>query len=609
MDPLSARKGQAAAAARAEARAAAMQGGGRDKVSGSRERAATKETKAERAARKEAERASAEEEEAKQGEALSPAEAADSEEEGSNDGDEAAASKDDAEAAEEEADDAAAQLTVLQELLAQSERRRSEAEARAAEERALAAKAVEALAKAVGGTVPKQRRAAAERNVDVAMQDRLGAEGGSDDEESALLKEAQAKAAELQNMEQQIRQVRAAKAARRQQKEEAAAAEAAGGRALGGVAVAQRSLLGSPLASPPHARPGSASAALRALGASAAPAPTAAQLKVPTPPELNATEATRPEALEDWIYATERMLEAIGVRDFSEQMRYARRYWDRAVQAWWTGAQLLAVERGQPVSDWDTFVLTLRANYSPVADADTAWRKLVGIKMRGEESMEAYVSRAQELVQRIPQARLDTHTAAEFLMAGVSGERFPITYAALLEATQNERKLSGGRGLGFARARAKLVEAASREPSTHWMQAKGGSGGSSGSSGGGGANGYRGAGGARKLVNAVSTSNNGYSQLSGEEDDDDRGARGGQEQRSINAINLDGPKCYRCQAMGHTSRDCKRPETRTCHRCRKVGHLIADCPGRVKGGGGPPGGAAGAAGAQAANQGNSSKNA
>ena len=608
MDPRSAKKGQAEAAARAEARAAEAQGGAGDKRGGNREKHPAKETKAERAARKAAEQATAEEEAAQQGEALALQDAAEAGNgSGEDDGD---ASGEDAEHVEDEADDAAAQLTVIQELLAESERRRAEAKAQVATERAFSARAVDALAKAIGSTIPKQRREAAASEVGDAVQRRQEEEGCSDDEETALRKEAEARAEDLRSTERRLEQVRAARATVRQQAAAAAAAAAArgvGAPAQCSVPVAQRSLLGSPMLSPPHARQGGASAALRALGASAcaAPASAAAQPKAPTPPELKATEAVKPESLEDWIYATERMLRAVQASSFAEQLEYAGRYWDRAVQAWWTGAQLLATERGQPVSDWDTFVATLRSNYSPVADADMAMRKLVSIKMRGEESMEAYVSRAQELVQRIPSARLETHMAAEFLLAGIAGDRFPITYAALLEATQTARKRSGGRGLGFAEARAKLVEAAAREPGTQWMAKGGGGGGGSQGGGVGVASGYRGASGARKLVNSVSTNNNRYSQLS-EDEGDDR-ASSGQDQRSVSAINLDGPKCYRCQGMGHTSRDCKKTETRTCHRCRKTGHLIADCPERAKGGA-PPGGAP-AAGGQGAGKGNAPKNA
>ena len=587
MDPRSATKAREAAAARQATVTAAGHGGGGDKGSSSRARD-PKESKAERASRRETARAAAaEEQEAKQGEAEDQSDAAMEAEVEAEDGDDdGAASGNEAEQEEDEADDAAAQLAVLQELLAQSERRRAEAEARVAEERALAAKAVEALAKAVGSTVSKQRRAAAEHDVDGAMQERLGAEGCSDDEETALLKVAAEKAAELRALEQSIRAARAKKDVRKRQ---APTAAGAGAGALGSVAVAQQSLLGSPLASPPRARLSGASAALRVVGANAAPA-ASGWCKPPTPKELTATEATKPEALEDWIYATERMLRAVQASTFVEQMEYAGRYWDRAVQAWWTGAQLLAVERGQPVVSWEAFVATLRANYSPVADADTAMRKLVSIRMGSAETMEAYVARAQELVNRIPQVRLESHMAAEFLLAGVDSAHFPITYAALSEATQAARKGTGGRGLGFAEARAKLVEAAAREP---LLFVKGGGTHHRGHAGSG----------TRTQVNAVATSAGRYDALAEENESDDK-EDSGRAQRGVLAINRDEATCYRCHLKGHLASECKKPDPRKCYNCGKTGHLKSDCRAPVKGkgvAGGPPGGAG-------TGQGNPSKN-
>ena len=100
------------------------------------------------------------------------------------------------------------------------------------------------------------------------------------------------------------------------------AAEAAAGlRGAGAVAAAQRSLLSSPLSSPPQARASGASAAVRALGGGAG-------IKIPEPPapkELTAAEAAKPAALEDWIYAVERLLRALRASDFDEQMEYASR--------------------------------------------------------------------------------------------------------------------------------------------------------------------------------------------------------------------------------------------------------------------------------------------
>ena len=492
------------------------------------------------------------------------------------DSDSEAGDADGAGSAEDEqlADTAAAQMALLQEQLAAAERRALAAEADAAYQRAERAEArlrtaevVERAARREGGTLKTEQRDRAQQAVDEALQRRREQEGSSDDEEAALVAEAQRQAAELAATEQRIR-------ARRDEKERAkraaavtqraavtverAAAATAGLRDPNAGAVAQRSLLSPPLSSPPHVRAGTAATALRALGCGAV-------AKVPAPPapkELTAEEAAKPAALEDWIYAVERLLDALDMAEFEEQLRMARRYWDRAVQAWWTGAQLLANERGEAINDWQAFVDTLRANYSPVADADVAEAKLFDLRMAAGEKMEAYVARAQELYNRVPRVRLDSQTAAGFLLRGVERERFPMAYSGVSQAVQTERKATGGRGLQFEAVRALLVEAAVREPGQWLTKSSGSSGGNAGAG-----NAYR-----KQRVAAVAAGR--FEALDGEQDETD-GSAGGS---SVNAVNVADMKCFRCSERGHTARECKKPDKRTCYGCGKAGHLRKDCP-------------------------------
>jgi len=542
--------------------------------------AATKARKRERRAAKEAAAAVAEEQQALAEDAQAAADANSDDEASDAEGSDAEAS--DAEVSDgsredgQLADAAAAQMALLQERLAAAERRAVAAEADAARQRAeqvgarlRTAEAVERMARRGGGTLHAEQRARAQHAIDEALQRRRGQEGSSDDEEAALVAEAQLQAAGLAATEQRIR-------ARRDEKErskraaggaqraavavERAAAVATGLRDPNAGAVAQRSLLSPPLASPPHGRAGGAATALRALGGGAV-------AKVPEPPapkELTAEEAGKPAALADWIYAVERLLRALQAHDFDVQIELAGRYWDRSVQAWWEGALLLAEERGQPVDSWQEFRATLTDNYSPVADADEAEAKLFALAMRAGEKMEAYVARAQELYNRVPRVRLDSQTAAGLLLRGVDKERFPMTYAGVSEAMQNERKVTGGRGLQFEAIRARLVEAAVRDPG-QWLS-KGSSG--SSSSSGSGASGYR-----KQRVAAVATGH--FGALDDQGDETTNGNAGGGS--SVNAVNVADMKCFRCQERGHTARECKKPDKRTCYGCGKVGHLRKDC--------------------------------
>lgn len=41
-------------------------------------------------------------------------------------------------------------------------------------------------------------------------------------------------------------------------------------------------------------------------------------------------------------------------------------------------------------------------------------------------------------------------------------------------------------------------------------------------------------------------------------------------------------RCYRCNDVGHKSRDCNREKDQiSCYNCKEVGHLVKDCPTKV----------------------------
>jgi hypothetical protein len=296
----------------------------------------------------------------------------------------------------------------------------------------------------------------------------------------------------------------------------------------------------------------------------------AAAPRAPQPPELHATEAAKGTILEDWIFSVERLIRSQGAVAFEDRIELAGLYWDRQVNTWWTGAQELAWERGQPILDWAGFLAALRANYTPISDVDTACTMLFQLTMRAGESMDHYVARAHELFNRIPRARVPTEMAAEFLQRGVDPRRFPLALAAAALEQQQERARSEGRGMTFDALRGRLVEAAAREP-THLL---------AGASSSAAAGGQRGLGASRQRINNIGMSRYEHP----EEQDDEEARRHDARNQLVNAVNVADIRCYRCQGRGHMARECSRPETRQCRQCHKKGHLSHHCPNADGGG-------------------------
>jgi hypothetical protein len=283
------------------------------------------------------------------------------------------------------------------------------------------------------------------------------------------------------------------------------------------------------------------------------------------PSELFGKEAAKGSVLEDWLFQIERSIGTDGQYALADILGFARTYWDRSVNTWWTGYTEMQQAKGTPIQSWDGVKAAFRANYTAMSDEQTACDQLYGLSMKDTETMDEYVARVSELFNRIPRARVNTEAAAEHMQRGVKPSRFPITMMEVMTRQQRERTTNAGKGLSFEGMRSLLIEAAVREPKYLIAAAAAAA-----------TNPQRyhhpnGHSGAKAKVNSLATSA-GKSTPPEEEEADD-----GQQRQWVNAMDL---KCYRCNGTGHIARDCKKPETRSCYICKAVGHLANHCPNK-----------------------------
>ena len=315
---------------------------------------------------------------------------------------------------------------------------------------------------------------------------------------------------------------------------------------------------------------GERAAAAAAAAAEAAEARAGAnRLKQRKLPELRASEASKGTVLSDWMFELRRALasESLMQRPWPEQFSVVQLFWDRAVDEWFGGqAELLRV-RGQPIESWTTLEAALRTQYTPVAEADTAFRELITLRARGAESMEAFTARAQQLLGRIPPARMATEWAAELLLIGAESSHYPLAVSSVKLEQQKERSRNSGKGLSFEAVRALLVEAAAREPNLCITSVA--SAASSAAHGGGSSK-------ARQVISALRSGQNPYEALASLEPQELASALEREVQDRVNALQL-GTGASRSSAP-------RQAEQRgSCHYCGGAGHYMAACPDKKAG--------------------------
>jgi hypothetical protein len=339
------------------------------------------------------------------------------------------------------------------------------------------------------------------------------------------------------------------------------------------------------------------------------------------PGELAYHKASEGTTLADWLFKLEQLLSQLGVGsgEFDERVRIAAMHWDRQINVWWEGHAQQAAGAGAPIADWPAFVTALKANFMPTNDAEAAASELLRLRMRGGESMDAYMQRAALLLARAD-GRLPDVAAARSALDGVDSSRFPFAVAAARKAMR-----TAAFPLSFHALRAELTALAVDEPAL---------GGRSGGLAGSGGRGHATSGGAsgasassskpssmaagrggsssssmtrKQLLQRINALESGHYALDDVEDADEAADDGGTvvhtapvstkrsagrqsaASRPASDSSSSGShrqrRCFKCDSSDHVVRECtSKKELRSCLACKERGHLVATCP-RVQRGG------------------------
>ena len=306
------------------------------------------------------------------------------------------------------------------------------------------------------------------------------------------------------------------------------------------------------------------------------------QLAAIQPKIIQFSTAHDGKELEDWLYQADILLEQLQISETELEVVRGklRPYWDRAMDQWVRSVLERSSERrGSGILTWQQLKAAMRKEFAgsgtETAAAFTAAKQL---KMQHGETMALYLQRAEQLRRKVPVERIADATMVEFMAYGLDVERFPNTLAKL-EVEQTQRRAGGEpAGLGFYEAKALLEDAGRAEPSEIIK--------------------------ARRKVMVEAARSNGVLSSAGKSTPSSsegqrinallqsvaRGEQGVSEEAvylAINALaaaqgNVSGLHCYRCKGEGHTSTDCKLPDTRICYGCGQKGHIRSDskCPGK-----------------------------
>jgi hypothetical protein len=350
--------------------------------------------------------------------------------------------------------------------------------------------------------------------------------------------------------------------------------------------------------------------------------PPQVRMSAVQPGELVYHKASEGTTLADWLFKLEQLLSQLGVGsgEFDERIRVAAMHWDRQTNVWWEGHAQQAAGAGAPIADWPSFVTALKANFMPTNDAETAASELLRLRMRGGESMDAYMQRAALLLARAD-GRLPDVAAARSALDGVDSSRFPFAVAAARKAMRTaacplsfhalraeltalavDEPALGGRSSGLAGSGGRgpsasgVASGASASSTKHGSTAAGRGGGSSSSMT------------RKQLLQRINALESGHDAYDYGEDADETADDGnttvhtapvsakrsaGRQAPASRPLSDSSSsashrqrRCFKCDSPDHGVRECtSKKELRSCLACHERGHLVATCP-RVQRGGG-----------------------
>jgi len=287
--------------------------------------------------------------------------------------------------------------------------------------------------------------------------------------------------------------------------------------------------------------------------------------------QLQYGEAGHAGALEDWLFELERALDMQRISDDAERIRVAGFYWDRSMQRWCDGVRKLRSTKGTPLTTWKQLCDVLRRTFLDTGEAEAAFSKLLVVRQKGDEKMDAYVRRVDELRTQAGEYADEEGAVVHACVGGVDKDRWPMTLQAVRRRMGAAR--DSGQPLSFEELRQLLAQEAHYEPSGRVASHNGGAGVDKNTTR------------ARRIavlqaqleqLQSKATNDGG-----GGDDEvrvapvgkgDTPGTHGGKGSGSSDG------RCWKCGEEGHRVWECtSKKELRVCGNCKKKGHLRRDC--------------------------------
>jgi hypothetical protein len=316
------------------------------------------------------------------------------------------------------------------------------------------------------------------------------------------------------------------------------------------------------------------------------------RLKGIEPKQLNYTEASQLKVLEDWFFDVERMLKQQRKLQapFDAQIDLISTYWDREIARRIDGRMEEMKAMNDSIQSWKDLQKLLRSQFLSTVDESTAVTELRSIQMPQTESMETYVQRGSAITDRISEKRMTSETKAELLIAGVNPVRFPLLVAAVNREQEELIATVAGKGMNLNATRNRLIQLAKSEPTEVATMARLAAGRNNSSTQSQTKPPSRWpqrpqtttSPALTQKLNAIGINLETSSSSSSTTAQTEQHVTFTSEEvrQLLNAVGSSSEKkwpCGRCRKSGHTTRECRAPDTRTCYNCGETGHIKPNC--------------------------------